>query len=376
MDIAVIIPLFNGSKWIRSTLKSVFSQSHLPKEVIVIDDGSTDQSVEIVQSFTKVKLLHNPNKGSHFARLLGFNQTTAPLVTFLDQDDIWHPDHLHLLHQSLEKFPQSHAAVANYSQFYQERRLVFPSPCLNPHLFDPWQSFPTNSIATPSAVLIRRSALENIGGWFTQFVGAGCVDVYTWLRLSVEQPLIKNHCVTVGYRRHPNSLGISLRLQNIQRLMDANQRILEDALAYRLAVHPEESNVLSNRLNLLTPLANIVKAATTYDLSLLNTSALSLEENLASESSSFVQSISNLLLWFLYPYVDTQYKTLIFLLEHWPLQAARTRQCFLVRIASSRILPKHLLFHPLNPHLWKLLPMTKAMLLNRFNTLGVFAPKR
>ena len=93
LDVAVIIPLYNGSKWIRKTLESVFSQTHLPKEVIVIDDGSKDDSLQIVSEFESVTLVNNPFKGANLARNFGFTQTRSPLVAFLDQDDIWHPDH-------------------------------------------------------------------------------------------------------------------------------------------------------------------------------------------------------------------------------------------------------------------------------------------
>jgi glycosyltransferase involved in cell wall biosynthesis len=320
----------------------------------VVDDGSEDESLEIVKSFSGVTLLRNPDKGSHCARNFGLQQTTAPLVAFLDQDDIWHRDHLYLMSTILEKFPQCPAVVANWSNFYQESKLVFSTPILNPQSFDPWKAFPTNSVATPSAVVCQRWSINYINGWPTKFTGTA-IDYYTWLRLSVSQSLIRNQSVTVGYRRHNNSQGTALRLQNIDRLMDAHIKTLADALSYRLSVCPQDSMLLENRLNSLTNISDIVKAAITCNPSLLVKSVMDFEESLADESTSFIGSMCNLLLWFLYPHLDPQAATLTTMLEFWPKKADKTRQGLRERIALSRILPRHLLAHPFDLSLWALL---------------------
>jgi glycosyltransferase involved in cell wall biosynthesis len=354
MDVAVIIPLFNGSQWICQTLESVFSQSQPPREVVVVDDGSQDESPDIVKSFSGIILLRNPDKGSHCARNFGVQHTTAPLVAFLDQDDIWHRDHLRLLSTIFEEFTECPAAVAGCSHFYRESKLIFPSPALNPQPFHPWEAFPTNSVATPSAVVMRRSALNLINGWPTQFTGSA-VDYYTWLRLSVNQSLMRNPSVTVGYRRHNNSQGMALRLQNTQRLIDTHIKTLEDALSYRLSICPQDALLLKNRLESLSNMSDIVKGAINFNQSLLVNSVIAFEESLAHESTAFIGSMCNLLLWFLYPYLDPQETALATLLEYWPNKAYKTRQCFRERIALSRILPQHLLAHPFDLRWWSLL---------------------
>ena len=355
MDVAVIIPLFNGSRWIRQTLNSVFSQSHPPKEVVIVDDGSEDESLEIIKSFSAIKLLKNPGKGSQFARNFGLQNTTAPLVAFLDQDDIWHPEHLRLMSKILEQFPKSPAAVASCFHFYSEKRLVFPSPISNFQQFNPWENFPINSVATPSSVVIRRNALNLIGGWSNQFTGSACVDLYMWLRLSVNHSLVRNNSCTVGYRRHKTSQGNALRLQNIQRLIDIHKTTLNDALSYRIALFPQDSFFLQKRLDSLINMSGIVEAAITLNYSLLDDSIIAFEESLADESTAFIESICTLLLWFLYPYLEPEQPTLKTLLKGWTNKAEKTRQAFRSRIALSRILPRHLLAHPFDLYLWDLL---------------------
>ena len=132
MDVAVIITLFNGAKWIRQTLKSVLSQEHPPIEVVVVDDGSEDDSPDIVRSFPRVTLLRNPNKGANSACEFGFRQTKAPLVTFLDHDDIWHPSHLRILSSILEQNPECSAAFSPCRLFTSDDSLVFPPPKFDP----------------------------------------------------------------------------------------------------------------------------------------------------------------------------------------------------------------------------------------------------
>src|SRR4051794_18884275 len=102
MGIAVITPLYNGARWIESTLRSVLAQSLPAAEVVVVDDGSSDGSTAILQTYSGVTLIKkNPSKGSNTARSFGLSQTSSPVIAFLDQDDIWHPDHLRRLSAAL-----------------------------------------------------------------------------------------------------------------------------------------------------------------------------------------------------------------------------------------------------------------------------------
>ena len=90
-SIAVIIPLFNGVSYIEYALQSVFRQTLLPTEIIVVNDGSTDNSVDIIERFAKVhpiKLLHTSNRGQSEVRNVGVRESESELIAFLDQDDI------------------------------------------------------------------------------------------------------------------------------------------------------------------------------------------------------------------------------------------------------------------------------------------------
>ena len=91
-DYSVIMPIMNAEKYITQTLESIFSQTILPKEIIVIDDNSTDRTVEVVSSYSQIiKVLPNPKSGVASATNFAVPQVATEFVSFLDCDDLWMP---------------------------------------------------------------------------------------------------------------------------------------------------------------------------------------------------------------------------------------------------------------------------------------------
>src|SRR5271165_4876357 len=97
ITISAIIPLYNGERFIQHALASIAGQTLAPRELIVVDDGSTDDGVSIVERFGRtrpVTLIRKPNGGQSSARNVGVAHATGDLIAFLDQDDLWYPHHL------------------------------------------------------------------------------------------------------------------------------------------------------------------------------------------------------------------------------------------------------------------------------------------
>ena len=100
LGIAVIIPLYNGAAFIEQALRSVLCQTLPAAEIVVVDDGSTDDGPAIVERIAAahpVRLLRQANGGQSSARNFGIAQSAAPLIALLDQDDVWYGDHLEVL---------------------------------------------------------------------------------------------------------------------------------------------------------------------------------------------------------------------------------------------------------------------------------------
>lgn len=308
MNIAVVMPLFNGEPWIRQTLASVLAQSLPPREIIIVDDGSEDASVEIVRTFSEVALFRNPQKGTHSARQFGFEQTTSDYIAFLDQDDIWHPQHLEFLSTLLRDYPDTSAAFSRTLTFEADHELRFSRPSLKPELFDPWDTFPFHQIDTPSFVLIRRTALEAMGGWPTD--NAWSSDVQAWFKLGAIAPMVKNASATAAYRvQHKAATSYQWRLEKAHEYFLNIQTTCEALICDRIKTHPTEADQRHHQSRLLQPMADLIKALETFDPALTQSALIQLESALSLWETSEGVTMSDLtigtLLWYLRPTLET-----------------------------------------------------------------------
>jgi glycosyltransferase involved in cell wall biosynthesis len=303
-DIAVVIPLFNGAAWIRQTLASVLAQTLPAREIIVVDDGSSDDSIAIVRSFPQVALHRHPGKGTHQTRQFGFERSTAALVTFLDQDDLWHPRHLELLSTVLRDDPAACAAVSRTLTYEDERELHFPAPFLGPERFNPWDSFPFHRIDTPSFVLIRRSALEAIGGWPAR--NAWSSDVQAWFQLASIAPMVRNASATAAYRvQHRQATSTRWRLERAHEYF-LNIRTSCEALARERGLsHPAEADLRLRQCRILEPMAQVIEALGRADPLLMRSAMSQLEAELTRSESPGSATLADLVIgtlsWYMRP---------------------------------------------------------------------------
>ena len=113
---SIVIPLFNKEKEIQQTLESVLKQTFHDFEVIIINDGSTDKSEQIVNSFTddRILLISTDNKGVSQARNFGINYANGEIIAFIDADDYWFPNHLEELVKLYYRFPNCGSYCSRY----------------------------------------------------------------------------------------------------------------------------------------------------------------------------------------------------------------------------------------------------------------------
>lgn len=118
MKISVLIPAYNCSKTIRATLESVFAQTLQPEEVIVVNDGSTDETREILKSYApRVKVFSQANAGVAPTRNVLVAQAQHEMIAFLDSDDLWHPRYLETQRRIFELHPQASASFIGHTNF-------------------------------------------------------------------------------------------------------------------------------------------------------------------------------------------------------------------------------------------------------------------
>ena len=189
--ISVVIPLYNKEKSIANTLKCVFAQTYQNFEIVVVDDGSTDSSAAIVETFKdpRIRLIHQPNAGVSAARNTGIREAKGEYVAFLDADDVWLSGHLDNLSQLIKKYPGNKAYATNY---FNELKGIKKNIVLNKIPFKTDSGILNNyfeicscsqSPVCSSVVCIERTLLLNVGG-FPVGIKAG-EDLLTWARIAV-----------------------------------------------------------------------------------------------------------------------------------------------------------------------------------------------
>jgi GT2 family glycosyltransferase len=189
--VSVVIPLFNKRATIKRAILSVMAQTEPNFEVIIVDDGSTDNSAEVVSEIPdpRVVLVRQENEGPGAARNRGARESCAPFLAFLDADDEWHRDFLAEGLKMLGGQQASPAYVCGYDagKFRAERpnRLAalgkrYGCSALEPHLSGAALKAHVDAMHS-SCVIVRRSVFENLGGYFSL---NGCrygEDSFLWL---------------------------------------------------------------------------------------------------------------------------------------------------------------------------------------------------
>src|SRR5215212_4035999 len=120
--VSIVIPVYNGERFLTFALQSIFDQDYCPLEVIVVDDGSIDDSGNIARSFQEVRYVHQSNQGASAARNAGVAAAQGELIAFLDADDVWTPiNKMSRQTDYLLKHPETGYVVGRGENFLESR---------------------------------------------------------------------------------------------------------------------------------------------------------------------------------------------------------------------------------------------------------------
>lgn len=194
-DISVVMPLYNKERHVERAVRSILAQTMQPAEIIVINDGSTDNSVSVVEKITdpRIRIINQKNAGVSAARNRGIREAGFELIAFLDSDDEWKPDFLETISGLIDRFPQAGAYATAYETVDTDavvRRITYraipehPWSGIIPDFFDSMLGQPP---VWASAVAIRRKVFDNSGFFKEGEVLAEDVDM--WCRIALKYPI-------------------------------------------------------------------------------------------------------------------------------------------------------------------------------------------
>lgn len=189
--ISIVIPLYNKEKQVGSTLRSVLAQTYQDFEVVVVDDGSTDGSVAVVEAIDdpRIRIIRQKNGGVSAARNTGIREAKGEFISFLDADDEWKPEYLATQTRLIQTYPECDVFATNY-ELKDESGTVTPT-ILHKLPFDGQDGILENYFEVASCshppiysttIIIKKSAIKYIGG-FPEGIKSG-EDLLTWARLA------------------------------------------------------------------------------------------------------------------------------------------------------------------------------------------------
>jgi glycosyltransferase involved in cell wall biosynthesis len=156
--VSVVLPVFEGERFLAATIDSVLAQTWEPVELIVVDDGSTDGSKALARSYRQVRYFDQPNTGVAAARNAGLAGAAGEFIAFIDQDDVWLPGKLAAQMRTMLEDP----AIDWCSTL--ERRFLDPSASRPAWMSADLLDVPISTF-DPSTLLVRRRAFDRVG-WF------------------------------------------------------------------------------------------------------------------------------------------------------------------------------------------------------------------
>jgi len=231
-SVRIIMPAYNSSRWISDSIQSVLDQYYEQWELLIVDDGSTDNTKNIVKNFLtdkRINYYYQKNFGPAVARNYGISKASGKYLAFLDSDDLWKPNKLEMQFNHLNKNSDCCLIHTNYSIF--EYNTQTSKPFQQTPWFSNWDEnerllmFDTIGTLT---VLTETQLIKNLGGFKNDFYGTEDWDL--WIRVSKEGKISKLNDDTAYYRIHPDGISQSFDNHLVELNKVYNQHVFQSKI--------------------------------------------------------------------------------------------------------------------------------------------------
>lgn len=280
---SVIIPAYNAGKFIRDTLDSVRRQTFNDYEIILVNDGSIDNTLEVAKAYfselpnLRHKIVEQPNRGIGAARNAGIKAAEGELVAFLDADDLWHQEKLLRIKEYLNEIP-------NADLICNDENLAGNGRIIKRLTYGPYTSyrdllFKGNCLST-SATVVRKEKLY-VAGLFSENLAYNSAEDYElWLRLSRICKMVYLHEVLGTYNIYATSIAninVQKHMENSLSVLDYHFSLWEDkSFYYRYLINKRKAVLIRSTARALLRRGDIRSAGDIINQS-LKTSPFSLK---------------------------------------------------------------------------------------------------
>jgi len=207
---SVIIPLFNKELFIEATLKSVLNQSYTDFEVIIVNDGSTDNSAQIIAKFddARIRFFTKDNAGASAARNYGIEKAQSNYISFIDADDYWYPTFLEEIFEKVNRFPD--IKVFSAAIEIETSKTIFPAHYSikktgDFEIVNYFSASTKETVICTSCAVFNKSIFEDVGVFDTQIKSGQDTDM--WIRIGLKYDVLFIWKILATYVYDENSLS-------------------------------------------------------------------------------------------------------------------------------------------------------------------------
>ena len=204
-EVSVVIACYNQAAYLPDAIRSVLGQTYRNFEVVLVDDGSTDNTAETARGFPEVRYVHQSNRGLAAARNAGLGVSGGRYIVFLDADDRLLPNALESGLSCFQEHPSSGFVFGRFRNLFTDGSTAPPDLVAQVSKDYYWHFLQQNLVGMHATVMYSREALDGVGGFNEKLLA--CEDYEIYLRITRQREVNQYHALVAEYRQHKTNMS-------------------------------------------------------------------------------------------------------------------------------------------------------------------------